>query len=44
MPVSWPQYVTSKGQTPRSWMGAQISAAAAAADFPRLAASILVMW
>jgi len=38
------EYVTFKGQTLQAHgLGAQISAAAAAADFPRLAASILVM-
>jgi NitT/TauT family transport system permease protein len=38
------EYVTFKGQTLAAHgLGAQISAAAAAADFPRLAASILVM-
>ena len=38
------EFVTFKGQTLQAHgLGAQISAAAAAADFPRLAASILVM-
>jgi NitT/TauT family transport system permease protein len=38
------EFVTFKGQTLQAnGLGAQISAAAAAADFPRLAASILVM-
>jgi NitT/TauT family transport system permease protein len=38
------EFVTFKGQTLQTHgLGAQISAAAAAADFPRLAASILVM-
>jgi len=38
------EFVTFKGQTLQAYgLGAQISAAAAAADFPRLAASILVM-
>ena len=38
------EFVTFKGQTLQAHgVGAQISAAAAAADFPRLAASILVM-
>jgi NitT/TauT family transport system permease protein len=38
------EYVTFKGQTLQAHgLGAQISAAAAAADLPRLAASILVM-
>jgi len=38
------EYVTFKGQTLAAHgLGAQISAAAAAADFPRLAATILVM-
>jgi NitT/TauT family transport system permease protein len=38
------EFVTMKGQTLVTWgLGAQISEAAAAADFPRLAASVLAM-
>ena len=38
------EFVTTKGTTLTTWgLGAQISEAAAAADFPRLAASVLAM-
>jgi NitT/TauT family transport system permease protein len=38
------EFVTMKGQTLTTWgLGAQISEAASAADFPRLAASVLAM-
>jgi NitT/TauT family transport system permease protein len=38
------EYVSTKGETLVTWgLGAQISEAAAAADFPRLAASVLAM-